>query len=163
MMRILLAEDEDNAAEIMRRFLGSLASVIDVRKSLDETLMAARTNDYDIIILDLRLTDSEASHSIEAIRTLKHTGNAPLLVVTGVADPDIERKCREAGADAYMHKIDAWKVDHMEGEHMVNDALMMALHAAILHHPKQRSHTFIEHVQALERLIFRKKEPTPTP
>jgi DNA-binding response OmpR family regulator len=148
MMRIILAEDDPLAAEVMKGFLGNLVSNIDVERTLAGLEAKSKTDTYDIVILDLRLLDSDHTESIKAIRRLKSEFDAPLIVVSGMdlIIPNLREDSMKAGADAYISKSDAYDTK--------SKAMLMALHAAILHHPKpNRSPTFLDHVAALERLV----------
>ncbi len=105
-----------------------------------------KSEEYDVIILDLKLTDSNASASLSAIREIKRISNASLIVVSGVMEFDIKKRSMDAGADAFIHKI--------ESENGGATALISALYAAVIHHPKKDMNpSYLEHVKALERLV----------
>lgn len=143
-MRILLAEDEELSAELLQRILKPIITAFIVTTTLAETLTVANNCEFDIIIFDLRLLDSDIENSIRAIQSLKRTANAPLLVVTGMPDPTLKDRCLEAGADGFIPKQDAYTLH--------SHVLMLALYTAILHHPRPRGEGFMEKVQILEKL-----------
>lgn len=146
-MRILLAEDEELAVSVMRRLLGDIASQIDCAKSLEEVRAMASVGQYDIVIFDLRLHGSGHEEGISSIREIKHIANASLIVVSGVMHPGLKERCIAAGADFFIHKIEA--------ENGGATALKAAVYAAIIHHPRMDSKDpeYLKHVLALERLV----------
>lgn len=143
-MRILLAEDEELSAELLERILKPIITAFIITKTLEETLTVAANCEFDIIIFDLRLLDSDIEHSIQAIQRLKRAANAPLLVVTGMPDPTLKERCLQAGADGFVPKQEAYT--------MHSHILHLAVYTAIMHHPRPRGEGFMEKVAILEKL-----------
>lgn len=145
-MRILLVEDDDGVRYLFKRFIGDLCSYIAETGYLGEALAFCRRENFDVIVLDLVLFDSDKAKSLAAIKGLKKTSGASLMVVTGVPDPDIERQARDAGADYVVPKgVEFSKTSR---------AILMALHAAVLKHPRQHpGDDYLHHVAMLEKLV----------
>ena len=58
----------------------------------------------DVVILDLYLPDMSGLDVLDEIRHHPALKGLPVIVVSGSTDPDAERECLEAGADAFLHK-----------------------------------------------------------
>lgn len=144
-MRVLLSEDEDLSAELLERNLKPILTEFQVCKTLIETRYWVTARDFDVVLLDLRLTDSDIPSSISAIQEITHAGNAPVVVVTGMPDPTLERRCKEAGAAGFLPKMDAYSKE--------KNALHQAIYIAIMHHPKPRGAGFLETLQRLQALL----------
>lgn len=140
-MRLLLIEDEPSAVDLTKRILGPFASRIDDTARLADALSLIQIRAYDVIILDLRLLDSDKDETIEAIPTIKHAANAPIVVATGWPDPNLKERCLRAGADAFVAKNELTRT------------VLMAVQMAIQNAPeKDREPSFMEHVQLLQRI-----------
>lgn len=144
-MEILAAEDDELSGELLERILHPILTRFDIVKTLAGAMTLAAEHNYDLIILDLRLTDSEIEASIRAIQALKRAGNAPLIVVTGMPDPTLRQKCLDAGADGFIPKQEAYSTS--------SHALYIAVYAATIHHPGERSVGFMDKVRILEQLV----------
>jgi len=143
-MRFLLIEDQSSSVELASRVLGDFASRIDhtPRGTLEEGMRMAREGHYDVILLDLRLDDSDREETMAAIPELKRAGQAPVVVMSGWPDPTIGRQCLRAGADAFVSKDE------------LTTALLMAVQVALANAPnKERAPTFVEHAALLNRLL----------
>lgn len=145
-MRLLLAEDDPNVRYMFRRFMGDLTSKIVEKDTLRGAIEASEQEDFDVIILDLRLLDSDFEETLTAIPQLRRRSNAPVIVVTGIPDPRIEERAKAAGADFAIQKQDAFT---KEGR-----AVLLALHAAVVKHPRPHAgDSYLRHVEMLERLV----------
>ena len=104
-LRILLVENREADATLIQ---GMLAKAPDVEtewiraRTLEEALRLVAECLPTVIILDLSLPDSEG---IETIRTLYPVaGDAPILVLTGVADDETGAEAVKQGAQEYLVK-----------------------------------------------------------
>lgn len=103
-LRVLVVEDEDNAALLLQAILGSEPGITvagRARHGREALTMAASLNP-DIILMDLNMP---VVNGVEAIRRLRELGStARIVVTTGVDDAAMLQKAREAGADALVAK-----------------------------------------------------------
>ncbi len=100
-MRLLLAEDERRAGEYLVKGLGENGFVVDwVRSGLD-ALHRARSEAYDLIVLDIGLPQLDGWAVLKDIRQKRQT---PVLFLT--ARDHVEDRVRglELGADDYLVK-----------------------------------------------------------
>lgn len=142
-VRLLLVDDDKNMVDILTRFIRPVASVVDSAANLDTALQMARTNSYNIVLLDLRLETTGKEQAFEAIPEFKRRG-AAVVVVSGIPDPTLEAQSKAAGANAFVSK------DNNFGE----KAMLLASYAASMQVPKEsyRSGSYWDHVELLKNL-----------
>ena len=101
-MRILLVEDEPNAARMLAKGLREEAYAVDVAVEGESALEMAHTNDYDRIILDVMLPRKDG---FEVCRDLRAAGSAvPVLMLTARDAVEDRVKGLDSGADDYLSK-----------------------------------------------------------
>lgn len=101
-MRILLVEDEYDAARILAKGLREQTYAVDVAGDGDAAIYQASVNDYDLIILDVMLPKRDG---FEVCREIRAAGSAvPVLMLT--ARDSIEDRIAglDTGADDYLIK-----------------------------------------------------------
>jgi two-component system, OmpR family, copper resistance phosphate regulon response regulator CusR len=101
-MRILVVEDEREAAEVLAKGLREHAYAVDVAGDGASALEQATVNDYDLIILDLLLPRIGGLDVCRRLRT--HDIPAPILMLTARGEPDQRVQGLDAGADDYLPK-----------------------------------------------------------
>jgi DNA-binding response OmpR family regulator len=101
-MRILLVEDELNAAQMLARGLRRRAYAVDVAADGEEALYQASVNDYDLVILDVLLPLKDG---FEVCRELRASGSAvPVLMLTARDSVQDRIAGLDLGADDYLVK-----------------------------------------------------------
>jgi len=101
-MRILVVEDEKKIADFVKRGLKEEGYAVDVAYDGENGLFLAKTNQYDLILLDLMLPKMDG---LEVCRQLKKEAcPAPIIMVT--AKDTVEDKVTglDSGADDYLTK-----------------------------------------------------------
>jgi len=101
-MRLLLVEDEEKIARLVRRALISERLSVDVAKTGREGLDLANTYDYDLLILDLQLPELSGSEILRRVR--RTNSNVPVLILTARDSVADKVTHFEAGADDYLTK-----------------------------------------------------------
>lgn len=101
-MKILIIEDEKDIGNFLKSSLEVAGFVVDWEETGEKGLFAANTIDYDLIILDLNLPDTNGLDICKKVR--KEEKNAPILILT--VDSEITSKIEllNAGADDYLTK-----------------------------------------------------------
>lgn len=107
--RVLLVEDEFSDALFVRRSLRSAEGTgerFEVRRagSLAHGLAQLREEAVDVLLVDLRLPDSDGPNTVARLRD--QDGRIPLVVFTGTDDPELAARSFAAGADEYLVKDD---------------------------------------------------------
>ncbi len=143
LITFLLVDDEPAMITLLGRLLRPFASVLDSADNLADAIRMARDGSYNVIVLDLRLRETDKAETLRAIPALKRTG-ASVMVVTGLSDPDLEHECKVAGADSFVHK---------HGD-TFSRALLIGANIAVLHlpHDSFKSESFTQHVALLKQL-----------
>jgi heavy metal response regulator len=101
-MRILVVEDERKIAEFLRKGLKAEGYAVDVAPDGEEGHFLAGTQEYDLVILDLRLPKMDGLTLCRTLRAEKFA--APILVLT-VRDSVKDKVLGlDSGADDYLTK-----------------------------------------------------------
>jgi DNA-binding response OmpR family regulator len=99
--RILLVEDDDRLAAMVSDYLGEAGFRVVVAPDGAAATRLAAGADFDAVILDLMLPDTDGLDLCRAIRT---RSNVPLLMLTARGDPLDRVVGLELGADDYLPK-----------------------------------------------------------
>jgi two-component system OmpR family response regulator len=101
-VRVLIVEDELRMASLIRRGLVHEGLAADVTSSADEALWMAQAHDYDAVVLDVMLPDSDG---FEVCRRLRGADVwVPVLMLTARDSVDDRVAGLDSGADDYMVK-----------------------------------------------------------
>src|SRR5690349_20874008 len=101
-MRVLLAEDEPNAARILAKGLREQAYAVDIAADGGAALLQLSTNDYDAVILDVMLPVKDG---FMVCRTMRKSGSAvPILMLTARDEVQSKIEGLDCGADDYLVK-----------------------------------------------------------
>ncbi|HYA85741.1 MAG TPA: diguanylate cyclase, partial [Nitrospirota bacterium] len=104
-IHVLAIEDNPDDAELIRRMLEKVRepSFTLVQASrLFEGLQLLREGPFDIVLLDLRLPDSESMDSVLVIR--RQSPTIPIIVFTGLADDEVALKALHLDVQDYLTK-----------------------------------------------------------
>src|SRR5947207_15316006 len=101
-MRVLLVEDEPNAAHVLAKGLREQTYAVDVAADGDTAIFQAGTTDYDAVILDVMLPLKDG---FAVCRAIRDAGSAvPILMVTARDAVDARIEGLDCGADDYLVK-----------------------------------------------------------
>ena len=120
-VRVLMVEDDPMQAKLIQGLLeraGQGRFEMQHVLRLDEAIPRLVSHDFDAVLLDLTLPDSEGLATFE--RMYAAAGEIPVVVLTGVDDLTLAAKAVEEGAHDYLVK---GKID--------GDRLVRALHFAV--------------------------------
>jgi two-component system, OmpR family, copper resistance phosphate regulon response regulator CusR len=101
-MRLLLVEDEPNAARTLAKGLREQAYAVDIATDGDAAIFQAGINDYDGLILDVMLPVVDGLAVCRAIRDSGST--VPILMLTARDAVESRVEGLDAGADDYLVK-----------------------------------------------------------
>jgi two-component system cell cycle response regulator CtrA len=101
-MRVLLVEDDSATAKSIELMLKSEGFVIDCTDLGEDGLEIGKLYDYDIMLLDLMLPDIDGYEVLRRLRAARI--NTPVLILSGLAEPDKKIKGLGFGADDYLTK-----------------------------------------------------------
>jgi two-component system, OmpR family, copper resistance phosphate regulon response regulator CusR len=102
LVRILLVEDQSDAAAMLAKGLREQSYAVDLSRDGEDALYQASINDYDLVLLDIMLP---RRNGIEVCQRLRAQGSTvPVLMLT--ARDAVENRVQglDAGADDYLIK-----------------------------------------------------------
>ena len=101
-MRVLLIEDDREAARYLAKALAESGHTADVAHDGQSGLVQARGTTYDILIVDRMLPELDG---LSVIQTLRAEGfRTPVLILSALGDVDDRVKGLKAGGDDYLTK-----------------------------------------------------------
>ncbi|HEY7914815.1 MAG TPA: response regulator transcription factor [Blastocatellia bacterium] len=101
-MRILLVEDEPDAARMLAKGLREQTFAVDIAADGESALEQAELNDYDLVILDVLLPGKDG---FEVCREMRAAGSAtPILMLTARDAVEDRIEGLDTGADDYLTK-----------------------------------------------------------
>lgn len=101
-MRVLLIEDDAMLADGLRRSLEQSDYSVDWTGDGEDAEMILRTQEYDIVILDLTLPKMDGLEILRTLRARKIP--VPVLITTARSEVDDRIKGLDLGADDYLTK-----------------------------------------------------------
>jgi DNA-binding response OmpR family regulator len=101
-MRVLLVEDEPNAARMLAKGLREQTYAVDVAADGDTAIFQVGTTDYDAVILDIMLPVKDG---FTVCRTIRESGCVvPILMLTARDAVEARIEGLDSGADDYLVK-----------------------------------------------------------
>jgi two-component system OmpR family response regulator len=101
-MRVLVIEDDADAAEFVKRVLSDAGHSVDVRGDGDSGLNQARGSDYDALVVDRMLPGIDGIKLMRSYR--EGGGRAPALFLSALGEVDHRVEGLQAGGDDYLVK-----------------------------------------------------------
>jgi PAS domain S-box-containing protein len=103
-LRILVVDDNQDAAETLDMLLGALGHEVRVLHEPSQALEAARTAAFDVFILDIGLPGMTGHELARLLRAQAGGRAATFIALTGYGSSDDRQRGQEAGFDHYMVK-----------------------------------------------------------
>jgi DNA-binding response OmpR family regulator len=101
-MRVLLVEDEPDAARVLAKGLRERSFAVDITAEGEEAVYLSSINNYDLIILDVMLPLKDG---FEVCREIRAAGaSVPVLMLTALDDVRDRITGLDSGADDYLIK-----------------------------------------------------------
>lgn len=101
-MRILIVEDEEGIATFLKAGLESEYFAVDVAEDGEKGSYLARTNEYDVIVLDNMLPKKDGGQVCDDIRKAGKT--TPIIMLSARAELGVKVDLLNKGADDYLTK-----------------------------------------------------------
>jgi len=101
-MRLLLIEDDREAAAHTAKLLSEFSHIVDVAYDGETGIELARKGDYDVLIVDRRIPLRDGISLIETLR--KEGIQTPAIFLSALSDVDHRVEGLKAGADDYLAK-----------------------------------------------------------
>ena len=104
MARVLVVEDSQDIAELIRHYLGRAGYQVDVLSSGSDVLPHVRRTRPDLIVLDVMLPGVDGLQVCQSLRRESPTSAIPIIILTA-RDEEADRiRGLELGADDYVTK-----------------------------------------------------------
>lgn len=101
MYTVLLVEDDERLADLVREYLAAYEFKVEVVNRGDTALAAFQASAPDLVVLDLMLPGLDGMVLCRQIRALS---DAPIMILTAREDSYDEVSGLEQGADDFLHK-----------------------------------------------------------
>ncbi|BAY33082.1 multi-sensor hybrid histidine kinase [Nostoc carneum NIES-2107] len=104
-IKVLLVEDNPGDVLLLQEFLQDVtAAVVELMpvEQLDEALSHLARANFDVMLLDLSLPDSQGLETF--IKAHNQAKSTPIIVLTGIADETLALKAMQQGAQDYLVK-----------------------------------------------------------
>ena len=105
-LRVVIADDDEGYAELVAALLHRCAEleVIGIAKDGEEAVQLACWQDADVVLMDI---DMPRIDGITATRLVRKARPRVCVLMLSGAEPDRVHEAREAGASAYINKLNA--------------------------------------------------------
>ena len=103
-LRVLVADDNADAAETLAALLRLLGHEVDVAHDGLEAVEAAAAFPHDVILLDIGMPRLDGYGAAQRIRANGHSHGARIVALTGWGQEEDRRRAREAGFDGHLVK-----------------------------------------------------------
>ena len=104
-MNILFIEDDRMNRRVVRDMLDVAGATMDEAEDAETGLALIGANDYEIVLVDLRMPGMDGIEAIGHIRARADAkAKVPIIVVTADTALDLRERCLAAGADDVLFK-----------------------------------------------------------
>ena len=104
-MNVLFIEDDRMNRRVVRDMLEVAGATMIDAESAEEGLALIDAQDFDILLVDLRMPGMDGMTAIELIRARGDAkASLPIIVVTADTAVDLRERCLAAGADEVIFK-----------------------------------------------------------
>lgn len=101
---VLVVDDLIENTMVLKGFIKPLGFDVDVAQSGEEALEKVEARPPDIILLDLMMPGMTGFDVTERLKENPDTRHIPIIIVTGLSDPEANVKAIKAGADDFLIK-----------------------------------------------------------
>jgi len=102
--KILIIDDDEALADVLSCHLERQGFETVTAESGESGLAKARSERPALIVLDLRLPDIDGLAVCGQLADSSETCAVPVIILSGLQQPDILRRCRAAGCHYFVHK-----------------------------------------------------------
>ena len=104
-MRVLFIEDDPMNRRVVKDMLDVAGAAMTEAESGEEGLALLDAENYDILLVDLRMPGMDGITAIRHVRARDDAkADVPIIVVTADTAPDLRDRCLKAGADDVLFK-----------------------------------------------------------
>jgi two-component system, response regulator FlrC len=101
-VRILLVDDDPSATRLYRTMLANEGHEVVVLDSGIDAVEAAEREPFDLVITDFHMPGIKGDVTLSLLRA--RLPDLPVVIMTSEPSPAVEKRARDAGAAAFLHK-----------------------------------------------------------
>lgn len=101
---ILIVDDDDAMTDVLALRLQKQGFETITVATGEHGLERARSQQPALIVLDLRLPDADGFEVCQQLADSPETCAIPVIILSGLEEPDILRRCRAAGCQFFLRK-----------------------------------------------------------
>lgn len=101
---VLLVEDETDIRQVYAEVLRDAAFIVVEAKDGEEALALAKSNNWDILLLDIMLPKKDGLEVLKQIRATESFSKRPIVLLTNLGREAIIKEGFELGANGYLIK-----------------------------------------------------------
>lgn len=102
--KILVVEDESDISKVLVKRLSVAGYEVVVAEDAYQGINTMHQIRPDLVILDLMMPAGGGAGFLKNMKSSSHLKFTPVVVLTGMSDPDYKQKILDAGVDAYLEK-----------------------------------------------------------
>lgn len=102
--KILIADDDRDLVSVLRKRLEQNGYITCSAYEGVRAVEMAHKEKPDLIILDWKMPSGKGGDVLEFLSERDDTRNIPVIILTGLDDPEIEEKAKKFGVKAVFHK-----------------------------------------------------------
>jgi len=102
--RILVAEDNEDNAELLREFLESRGYLVAFAPDGNRAIDMGGSGNYDLIILDVHMPLYEGPEVLKMLRARHRLRPVKVIALTADPLPEVRRELEAAGLDGFIAK-----------------------------------------------------------
>jgi DNA-binding response OmpR family regulator len=98
---VLLIDDDVKLCDLLKTYLTGHGFALDISNTVKEGLRHLRSQDYDVVLLDIMLPDGDG---LEVCKKIRADSSVPIIMLTARGDDEDKIIGLELGADDYLAK-----------------------------------------------------------
>jgi serine/threonine protein kinase len=102
--RVLVTDDDESVRGLIKAYLESLGLEVETAKDGVEGLKKAEKGGFNLIILDIKMPLMNGRQVLRYLKSKPETRDMPVVMLTGLADPEEYVRAKEAGAEVFLNK-----------------------------------------------------------
>ncbi len=107
MPRLLVVDDEESICFSMSEYFSLHGFKVDTARELEEAEKLLESQDYKVIIQDLRLGITRNSDGLDIIKMVRdHNRHAKIIVLTAYGSSEVEDEARRCGSRCLLKKTE---------------------------------------------------------
>ncbi len=103
-LRVLLVDDNEINQDVLKSIIDEVGMLVTVASSGREAIEKVKTEEFDIVLMDIRMPGMDGYEATAEIRKMKSSNDLPIIAVTASASPDERRRCIASNIDDYITK-----------------------------------------------------------